>query len=936
MTYQKKLIEVALPLEAISDASAHEKYIRRGHPSTLHLWWARRPLAASRAVVFASLVHDPDDPEAPSDFVQACKNLPRGRNSADHDTPRQRLFDFIEELVQWDSTTDSKILKTARQLVQLSNGDGLPPLLDPFAGGGAIPLEAQRLGVETYATDLNPVAATINKALIEVPPRFVNMPPVNSRDRKDTAGNVGWVGTTGLASDVRHYGKWVREQAQRRIGHLYPDCDGETVIVWVWARTVRCPNPACHATMPLVKSFWLSRKKGNKAWLEPVVDKKAKTVRFEVHHGKGEPPDPPKVGRGAKFQCLVCGETAPDQHLKDEGMAERMGAQLIAIVTEGPNGRNYFAATPEHKRIAERAQSEWQPMGELADDTRAIWCKLYGLVEFRDLFTERQLVALNTFSDLVIESRKVIEKDAVTAGLSNDDIPLSEGGAGARAYAEAVSMYLAFGVDRGADYWSTLATWHASNQQVRSTFARHALPMAWDFVEANPFSDSSGSWNSLYLSTVRSFNGFGLSTKAQAEQTDATKIDDMPRCVISTDPPYYDNIGYADLSDFFYVWLRRMLKTVYPDIFSTLLTPKASELVASSYRFEGDNEAANRYFEEGLFEAFSKMRHLVHPSFPLTIYYAFKQSEIVLREDGSNGQASTGWETMLEGLLKSKFMITGTWPIRSEQSQRLISQGANALASSIVLVCRPRQDDAPMTSRREFVNALRKELPPALSEMQSGNIAPVDLAQASIGPGMSVYSRYSKVLEPNGDRLTVRTALQIINQELDTYLAEQEGHMDEDSRFAVAWFDQYGFDEGSFGQADVLARAKNTSVEGMVSAGILTSGAGKVQLRHWSDLDPGWDPRTDERLAVWEATHHLIERLNTRGEEGAARLLTKMPSELAADARQLAYRLYSVCERKGWAEEAREYNALVISWNASQEQAQQFKEEHYEQSSYLE
>jgi len=398
--------------------------------------------------------------------------------------------------------------------------------------------------------------------------------------------------------------------------------------------------------------------------------------------------------------------------------------------------------------------------------------------------------------------------------------------------------------------------------------------------------------------------------------------------VLSTDPPYYDNIGYADLSDYVYIWMRQVLKPTYPDILSTLLVPKEPELVATPYRFDGDTEAANKHSETGLQQAFRQMRAIGRPDYPLTVYYAFKQEELVVEE----GVASTGWETMLNGLIDSGFAIVGTWPMRTERGGRMISVGTNALASSIVLVCRPRPEDAPITSRREFVNALRQELPAALREMQSGNIAPVDLAQASIGPGMAVYSRYSKVLEPNGDRLTVRTALQIINHELDAYLAEQEGYIDADSRFAVSWFEQFGFKEGPFGQADVLARAKNTSVEGLVSAGVLESGAGKVRLLHWQELDAGWDPTTDKRLTTWEATHHLIERLNTYGEEGAAQLLAKMPADLAAEARQLAYRLYSICERKGWAELARDYNALVISWSASQERAREFK---YEQSQLL-
>jgi putative DNA methylase len=941
--YSKKLIEVALPLEAISAASAREKYIRHGHPSTLHLWWARRPLAACRAVIFASLVDDPNDPDAPPAFVQACRELPRGKNTAESDTPRQRLFDFIETLVRWESTTDEDVLETARRLIRLSTGGEPPPLLDPFAGGGSIPLEAQRLGLEAHASDLNPVAVMICKALIEIPPKFAHRPPVNPRDREMMGGKAGWKGAAGLAADVRYYGQWMRERAWERIGHLYPPYippagggdergGGETVIAWLWARTVRCPNPACGAQMPLVKSFWLSKKRGRKAWVEPVVDRQAKTVRFTVETGDGKPPDPPKVGRGAKFRCLVCGEVAPDQHLKDEGMAGRMGAQLMAVVTEGKSGRSYYAPMPEHEQIAATAQPGWAPAGELSDNARWFSPPLFGMTDFVDLFTPRQLVALTTFSELVAEARQQIHADAVAAGLPDDDVPLRDGGAGARAYAEAVSVYLAFGVSRQANRLSTICFWDTQRENIQQVFARQAIPMTWDYVEANPFSNSTGNFMGQLTYPIFVLDSLRWTQPGKAKQEDATKLSYSHRIVLSTDPPYYDNIGYADLSDFFYLWLRQGLEEVYPDVFSTLLVPKEPELVATSDRFEGDMEAANRHFETGLMQAFTAMRTITEYSYPLTVFYAFKQSEVVV-QDESQSVSSTGWETMLEGLVCSGYRVCGTWPMRTEATKNL-KKNVNALASSIVLVCRPRSDDAPMASRRDFVNALRKELPEALREMQSGNIAPVDLAQASIGPGMAVYSRYSKVLEPNGDALTVRTALQLINHELDAYLAEQEGVIDEDSRFAVAWFQQFGFEEGPFGQADVLARAKNTSVEGLAYAGVLQSGAGRVRLYRWDELDPGWDPTTDERLAVWEAVHHLIERLNTHGEEGAARLLARLPSDVAAQARQLAYRLYSICERKGWAEHARDYNALVISWGASQEQAREFKEQ-YQQGKLL-
>lgn len=922
MPPRKKLIEVALPLEAINEASAREKSIRHGHPSTLHLWWARRPLAACRAVIFSSLVDDPDDPEAPKAFVDACKKLPAKRNTLVNDTPRMRLFDFIETLVQWESTTDENVLEIAHKLILLATNGNPPPLLDPFAGGGSIPMEAQRLGLETHASDLNPVAVMINKAQIEIPSRFADRPPVNPRDRARIGSDSGWTGAKGLAADVRYYGEWMRDRASERIGHLYPKLNNETVIAWLWARTVKCPNPVCGAQMPLVSSFELSKKK-LQSWVEPIINEQAKTVSFKVHTGQGKAPEPPKLGRGAKFRCLVCGTNASEQHIKDEGMAKRIKSQLMAIVTEGLNGRNYHTPIHAHVKILEGLSPSWFPNGELADDPRNIWCKQYGLIEYTDLFTERQLVALTTLSDLINEARQQIFDDALLSDFPNDNVRVQDSGSGARAYAEAVCVYLAFAVDKLADYSSSLCSWHSSGEKMRNTFGRQAIPMVWDYAEVNPFSESSGNWLACIEWVWKALERTPAKLSGVALQQDATQLNQLEPIVVSTDPPYYDNIAYADLSDFFYVWLRRNLRDIYPSIFGTITVPKATELVATPYRFGGSKSKANQFFEDGMSSAFARMRHFTKPEYPLTVYYAFKQQE-GSEVDGSNDitaaietRSSSGWETMLTALIQSGFVINGTYPMRTELGNRMVSMGTNALASSIIIVCRPRPDDASTISRRGFVDALRREVPAALKELQSGNIAPVDLAQASIGPGMAIYSRYKAVLEADGSPLSVRTALQLINQELDAYLAEQEGDVDADTRFALSWFEQFGFDEGAFGQADVLARAKNTSVQGVVEAFVARAGQGKVQLYTPTELyeyNANWSPAEDKRATVWEATHHLIERLNRHSESGAAMLVAKMPDQLSAEARALAYRLYNICERKGWTDYARDYNALVISW----------------------
>lgn len=913
MTPKKKLIEVALPLEAINKESAREKSIRHGHPSTLHLWWARRPLATCRAVLFASLV---DDPSAHPD---------RFPTEDDQERERQRLFGIIEELVKWDNSNDERVLAAARAEIMASTDGHPPPVLDPFCGGGSIPLEAQRLGLEARASDLNPVAVLITKALIEIPSRFAGHAPVNPGSRGGSLGTGVWKGAQGLAEDVRYYGHWMRDEAEKRIGPLYPrvtlpDAQGKgeaTAVAWLWTRTVRCPNPACGAEMPLARSFWLSTKKRGRAWVQPVVNHLAKTVRFSVRTGEGVPSDPPKVGRGAKFRCLVCEQVADDRHIRGEALAGRMGARLMAIVADGHAGRVYIDPNEEHEAAAAFQLPDNVPDQALATDPRNIWCVNYGLTTFADLFTPRQLTALTCFSDLVGEARGRARTDALAAGLPDDGLRVENGGTGATAYADAIATYLAFALSKMADRGSSICTWFTERDSTRNTFARQAIPMTWDFAELNVLLSGTGSFLGGVQWTAESLANapVHIGTIPQVGQLDASAtLGAAASCMVSTDPPYYDNVSYADLSDFFYVWLRRSLRGAYPQLMSTLLVPKSQELVASPYRFDGSKARAQRFFEDGLGAAFNRMREASNDEYPLTVYYAFKQAE----SDGDRGApggavASTGWETMLEGLLRAGFAVSGTWPMRSELSNRPIASGTNALASSIVLVCRPRPDDAPLTTRREFLAALKAELPDALRRLQHGNVAPVDLAQAAIGPGMAVFSRFAKVVEADGSRMPVGAALAIINQVLDEVLTEQEGEFDADTRWALAWFSQFGHDEGGFGQAETLSKAKNTAVAGMVEAGILASQGGKVRLLRRDELADGWNPRSDVRLTVWEIAEYMIRALEQGGESAAAELLRAVGS-LGDVARDLAYRLYTTCERQGWAQEALSYNGLVVAW----------------------
>ena len=943
---KKKLIEVALPLEAINKESAREKSIRHGHPSTLHLWWARRPLATCRAVLWASLVDDPSS--WPDKFP----------TEADQKRERQRLFDIlgritietdkkgnqkqvVRGLVSWNDINDpkSKVLEAGqREIARCLAWDRgeepptkpdavrkyitryAPPAYDPFAGGGSIPLEAQRLGLEAHASDLNPVAVLINKALIEIPPKFKDQPPVNPEDRQQIRN---WKGAQGLAADVRYYGKWMRDDAFKRIGHLYPKVDlpkeygggDATVIAWLWARTVKCPNPACGCQMPLVRNFQLSRKKGKEAWIEPIIDRSQTSpiIQFEARTGRGKVPEGSISRKGAV--CIACNTPVSFDHIRSEGCAQKMGARLLTIVAEGKSGRIYLTPDNNQVNIAKSAEPTWKPEAELPDNPRDIRPQIYGLPTYGDLFTPRQLVALTTFSDLVRVAQKKETQDAVAAGLPDDDVPLNDGGTGARAYGEAISTYLSFGIDKIADYHSNLCSWHSGRDTIRNTFGRQALPMVWDFAEANPMSDSTGNFNGAIEWIYKVLENAFPNSHAKVIQHETTAIhkDDITPKLISTDPPYYDNIGYADLADFFYVWLRRSLQPIYPDLFSTLLVPKAQELVATPYRFGGNRQKAQEFFEEGLGKAFERMNQISNIHYPFTVYYAFKQAESEQKGQADESIASTGWETMLEGLIKADFSIGGTWPMRSELSNRMVASGTNALASSIVLVCRPRPTDALKITRRQFLTELKRELPKALKTLQQGNIAPVDLAQASIGPGMAVFSQYAAVLENDGSPMRVRTALQLINQILDEFLTEQEGEFDGDTRWSLTWFEQYQFEPGQYGDAETLSKAKNTSVRGMVDAGILEAKAGKVRLLKREELKSDWSPESDSRMPDWEIAQYLIHELDQKGEMGTAELLSKLGSR-GEVARDLAYRLYSLCDRKGWTQEALAYNSLVISW----------------------
>ncbi|PKG93150.1 DUF1156 domain-containing protein [Paraglaciecola sp. MB-3u-78] len=950
----KKLIEVALPLDEINIACAHEKQPGIGaHPRGLHLWWARRPLPAARAVIFSQMVNDPG--------YQQGDGFKYGVNKNEAEIKREKLFQIIRDLVKWENTNNEEVINRAREAIkeswcetcylnrnhpqasELFNPDKLPAFHDPFAGGGAIPLEAQRLGLESYASDLNPVAVMINKAMIEIPPKFAGQAPVGPIPDSDKTNKKkatkdafeDWSGVKGLAEDVRRYGHWMREEAMKRIGHLYPKVlitdeiiaerpdlkayAGEelTVITWIWARTVKSPNLAFnHVDVPLASSFVLSSKKGKEAYVQPVIA--GDTYHFEVKVGNlpTEAKLGTKVGNGGNFKCLVSGTPIPVKAIREQGQQGTFSKRLMAVVAAGKSGRVYLAPTLAIQKVADSAHSKWGPTTQINHNPRDIRTQLYGLNQYGDLFTPRQLLGLTTFSDLIDEARIKAISDAKAAGMRIDELGIDQGGMGTTAYGEALSVYLAFALDRLADYNSSIATWKASGEQVMQTYKRQALPMTWDFPESNIMGDKSICWLKAIKYTSDNLNActkLNSLVPGIVLQADAATQNVSTNKVISTDPPYYDNIGYADLSDYFYVWMRRSLKTVFPNLFATLAVPKLEELVATPYR-HGSKEKAETFFLDGMTKAIHRMAEQGHPAFPVSIYYAFKQSET---KEGST--SNTGWETFLEAIILAGFSIDGTWPMRTELANRMIAAGTNALASSVVLVCKRRAVKAPSISRRDFQRELREQMPDALeamigSETGSTPIAPVDLAQAAIGPGMAIYSKYAAVLNQDGSNMSVHEALILINRAITEYLNPDSGNFDADTLFCDDWFSQYGWSEGQFGEADTLARAKGTSVEGVRDAGVIEAGSGKVRLLKWSEYPSDWDPKTDSRTPIWEACHQLIRALNQQGESAAGALLARMP-ERGEPIRQLAYHLYTLCERKKWTEEARAYNELIGSWH---------------------
>lgn len=909
-TKGKKLIEVALPLDKINEACVREKSIRHGHPSTLHLWWARRPLAAARAVIWASLVDDPSShPEQfPTETAQ--------------EKERNRLFKILEKLVVWENSCDEQVLHAAKEEIMKSTGGNPPALLDPFCGGGAIPLEAQRLGLKAYASDLNPIPVMINKAMIEIPPLFQDQKPVHPGSSQL---NV-YQGNAGLAEDVEYYANWMRDEAYKRIGYLYPKATirnggGEkkaTVIAWIWARTVKCPNPACQSEIPLVHSFNLSKKKGHECHIHLDIDHSTHpaSITYTIESGLVEGTKEGTVSRQGAV-CPVCGEPIDFPYLREEGKRHHLGATLMAIVADGPNGRIYLPATEEHVHASECERPENAPDGHLSGKA-LVNIGLYGFSSTKDLFTPRQLVALTTFSALVQEAQQKAEQDALAAGRGDDGISLEKLGKGAKAYGQAIGVYLAFIVDKLADYQSTICVWHTTREILANGFRRQAIPMTWDYAEGNPFSGVSGSWHSMSQWVSQTIDNLSLNncSLGSVVQWDATQDISLRNIMVSTDPPYYDNIAYADLSDFFYVWMRQSLQTTYPDLFATMLTPKTPELIASPYRFDGSKVKAKQHFEDGMLQTCRNIFQYARPDIPVTIYYAFKQSD----SQETDGTASSGWETMLSAIIKAGFVITGTWPLRTELTTALKGQ-MSALSSSIVIVCRKPDGARPDILRKDFVDILHGELKDALTKLQSSNIAPVDLAQSIIGPGIAVYSRYRKVLAADGSAISVRDALKMINAAYAEIIKVTSFGPEAD--FCLILYEQNGFNDMRFGEADVLARSKNTAVDKMAKEGLVDSAKGTVRLKTREELS-AFSPHSEN---LWLITQQVVQACEKNGYEGTAAIFSQLNGAQTDQVKKMCYRLYKIADSKGWSKDGQAYNAVIAGWDAMAHEAAQLKQQ---------
>lgn len=890
---KKKLIETGIPLKTINAVSSREKSLRHGLPSGLHLYWARRPLAVTRSILFAQLV---DDPSA---------HIDRYPTEEVQDQEREHLKRMMEMLARWEDIHNEALYREAYKTILDSNNGVVPAVLDPFAGGGAIPLEAQRLGAEAHASDLNPLAVIINKALIEFPSRLRDKKAVHPAEvtTQDKSGS--------LAEDIRYYGQLLRDRAFEKVGQLYPkikDANGEnhTVIAWIWARTVTNPNPANPVQVPLVRSWWLSKKKGKEAWIKPIIQQDG-SLRYEVQHNADGPKGDSEGTVSRKGAISIVDGTPIDlKYIRQQSKAGRLGTSLIAIVGDSNNGRMYYSPVASQIDAAAVDEPADKPLELLPEHALGFRVQAYGFKAWSDLFTNRQLTMLTNLADTVSEIRELVLADALASGMPEGK-RLDEGGDGAKAYADAMSVYLSLAVSRQANCSSSICTWDNTIEKIRNVFARQAISMTWDFAEANPFSSKSGNFLSQINWVAEAVEAVPAWPSSEAHQADAATRS-YNNVVVSTDPPYYDNIGYADLSDYFYVWLRRMLKSILPSVCSTLLTPKAQELVADPYRHGGKDGAA-RFFVEGFNHVFEHIRETARTDIPMTVYYAYKQ------KDDKTG-TSTGWYALLDGLIHGGWEITATWPVRSELSNRMRGNNSNALASSIVLACRPRPRDAPSIPMRVFNSVLRKELTKELKTLMASGIDPVDLNQAAIGPGISVYSRYSRIREADGTDMPIQKALEVINHVIDEVMGDADSDYDPDTRFAVKWYQSYGWNQESSGMADQLSRSCGTTPDALVRSGVFEAAGGKAHLFKPEEMTGEWNPIKDDHISLWEGMIRMTGILDSNGVDTVAPMMAQLGERLPLDdVRALGFRMFHEAEKRKDTEGAIKFNSLISMWD---------------------
>ena len=896
----KKLIEVALPLDKINPNFEHEKNINSMHPKNLHQWWARRPFSAARAVLWASIVDDPSS--HPEEFP-----TPEAQ-----ERERERLFEILEDLSDWKKSNDAKVIEDAREELKKYLGNNLNKeiqFLDPFSGGGAIPFEAQRLGLKGAAFDLNPVAVLINKAMIEIPPRFTGIKPVNKRDKRLISGQNDLFG---VSQDLKYYGALLKQLAYEKVKDIYPtsiavpeDLGGgkAEIFSWIWVYTLKCPNPICGCETPLYLNCILDGRKSNEAYLRPYYDNNK--LLFKVMHEKFHSDENKGTMNRQGAICAHCRNLINREYIRDEGIKHKLSRRLVAIVSYKNGERLYLNPDfEEEEKEAKVTLPEEYPSGKFANNPQNLGTGEYGLANFEQLFSNRQMQGLVALCTSLNEIRNRIEEDAIYAGMEDDKIHLRDGGKGALAYSEALSVYLAFAIDKEVASSNVVTRWENDNALAKPAFSRQSLYMQWMTPEVNIFGGRAGSFKTINDTIAESLLSFPCNIpEGIAKQHNAQEDFGLKNVIISTDPPYYDNIQYADISDFYYIWLRFNLKDIYPNLFKTTLTPKQEEIVAQPYRY-GRKEEAKKHFESGMQKAMENIYSSATPDIPVTIYYAYKQSETEAKKT-----SSSGWETMLNAIIKAGFSIKATWPLKTENPAKS-NLKINMLTTSVVIVCRKKEKGDFFCTKRQFLKALREGLKPTLTLLQETNLAPVDLAQSAIGPGMAIFSKYDKVLSADGSEMTVKEALQAINEEVGVCLNEFGEALDNESRFCIALYLQCEFNDIKSGDADILALAKDTSISKLKNDGIVEAGKGMVRLTPREKL-----PEIKGNDDIWLLCHRLVFSLEKNGIKGCAKEMRKIQGTAAlGKIKNLAYELYTISERKNWNQEAYLYNSLVVSW----------------------